>query len=59
MENVHSQLISPEKAAEILAQKRAAYDAILEEIRIENATRDNAVTRERGEAAIRIAAQGE
>jgi hypothetical protein len=59
MENVHSQLLSPEKAAEILAQKRAAYDAILEEIRIENATRDNAVTRERGEAAIRIAAQGE
>jgi hypothetical protein len=59
MENVHSQLLSPEKAAEILAQKRATYDAILEEIRIENATRDNAVTRERGEAVIRIAAQGE
>ncbi len=56
----HLPLISPEKAAEVLAKKRQAYDALLEEIREGNRTRASEdVVREQGGAVIRIAAQGE
>lgn len=60
MENSHSELISPEKAAELLAKKRAEYDAMLAEVRLDNVRRAaEDLVREQGSIVIRIAAQGD